>query len=111
MDLYRNLKPGDESEGELVRTGRIASFSAIVIVMVVAEPLLGNFSQAFQYIQDFTGFFTPGVCALFVLGFLWPKTTAMGALLAALARPCSRSRSSWRGPSCSSSTDRPQRGQ
>ena len=59
MDLYRNFKPGEESEGELVRTGRIASFSAIVIAMILARPLLGNFPQAFQYIQEFTGFFTP----------------------------------------------------
>jgi len=84
MDLYRNFKPGEESEGELVRIGRTVSFSAIVIAMIVAKPLLGNFSQAFQYIQEFTGFFTPGVCALFLLGFFWPNTTAMGALLTAL---------------------------
>ena len=84
MDLYRNFKPGLEPEGELVRVGRIASFSAIVIAMIVARPLLGNFSQAFQYIQEFTGFFTPGVCALFLLGFFWPKTTSAGALLTAL---------------------------
>jgi SSS family solute:Na+ symporter len=84
MDLYRNFKPGVEPEGELVRVGRIASFSAIVIAMIVARPLLGNFSQAFQYIQEFTGFFTPGVCALFLLGFFWPRTTSVGALLTAL---------------------------
>jgi SSS family solute:Na+ symporter len=84
MDLYRHFKPGEESEGELVRTGRIASFTAIIIAMLVARPLLGNFSEAFQYIQEFTGFFTPGVCALFLLGFFWPKTTANGALFTAL---------------------------
>jgi len=84
MDLYRNFKPGAEPERELVRVGRIASFSAIVIAMILARPLLGNFSQAFQYIQEFTGFFTPGVCALFLLGFFWPKTTSLAALLTAL---------------------------
>ncbi len=84
MDLYRNFKKGEQSEEELVLTGRIASFSAIVIAMIVARPLLGNFSQAFQYIQEFTGFFTPGICALFLLGFFWPNTTAIGALLTAL---------------------------
>jgi SSS family solute:Na+ symporter len=84
MDLYRHFKPGVESERELVRTGRIVSFTAIVIAMVLAQPLLGNFPEAFQYIQEFTGFFTPGVCALFLLGFFWPKTTSMGALLAAV---------------------------
>ncbi|MEJ2274861.1 MAG: sodium/solute symporter, partial [Woeseiaceae bacterium] len=84
MDLYRNFKSGEESEGELVRVGRIVSLSAIIIAMILARPLLGNFPQAFQYIQEFTGFFTPGVCALFLLGFFWPKTTANAALLTAL---------------------------
>jgi SSS family solute:Na+ symporter len=84
MDLYRNFKSGEESEGELVRTGRIVSFSAIIIAMMLAKPLLGNFKEAFQYIQEFTGVFTPGVCALFLRGFFWPNTTALGALLTAL---------------------------
>ncbi len=84
MDLYRHLKPGVERERELVTTGRIASFTAIVIAMVVARPLLGNFPEAFQYIQEFTGFFTPGVCALFLLGFFWSRTTSNGALTTAL---------------------------
>ena len=59
-------------------------FVALIIAMIVAKPLLGNFDQAFQYIQEFTGFFTPGICALFVLGMFWKKTTANGGLLAAL---------------------------
>ena len=84
MDLYRHITAREDSEATLVRAGRIASLSAIIIAMVVAQPLLGNFPEAFQYIQEFTGFFTPGVCALFLLGFFWPQTTSMGALLAAL---------------------------
>ncbi len=84
MDLYRHLRHDDVSEHQLVVVGRLVSFSAIIIAMVVAKPLLGNFKEAFQYIQEFTGFFTPGVCALFLLGFFWPKTTANGALATAI---------------------------
>ena len=62
----------------------MVSLAALVIAMIVAKPLLGNFDQAFQYIQEFTGFFTPGICALFVLGMFWKRTTANGGLLAAL---------------------------
>ena len=51
MDLYRHITPTEDSEASLVRTGRIASFTAIVIAMLVAQPLLGNFPEAFQYIQ------------------------------------------------------------
>lgn len=84
MDIYRHYGGKEHTEHELVRTGRIASFSAIVIAMIIAKPLLGQFPQAFQFIQEFTGFFTPGVCALFLLGFFWKKTTANAALLTAL---------------------------
>jgi SSS family solute:Na+ symporter len=84
MDVYRHHGGKEHSEHQLVRTGRIASFSAIVIAMILARPLLGKFDQAFQYIQEFTGFFTPGVCALFLLGFFWPRTSANGALATAI---------------------------
>ena len=56
----------------------------MIIAMIVAQPLLGQFDQAFQYIQEFTGFFTPGVCALFLMGIFWKQTTADGALAMAL---------------------------
>lgn len=85
MDLYRHLGNGQRSEGHLVMVGRLASFSALAVATVVAKPLLGQFDQAFQYIQEFTGFFTPGVVALFLLGIFWKLTTANGALAAALA--------------------------
>ena len=84
MDLYRHFSNSEKSERQLVTVGRSVSFSAIIIALIVAKPLLGNFTQAFQYIQEFTGFFTPGVCALFLLGFFWKKTTANGALATAI---------------------------
>ena len=84
MDVYRHLGEGVKSEKHLVTVGRIVSFAALVIAMIVARPLLGQFDQAFQYIQEFTGFFTPGVCALFLMGIFWKKTTSAGALGMAL---------------------------
>ena len=56
----------------------------MIIAMIVARPLLGNFDQAFQYIQEFTGFFTPGIVAIFLLAIFWKRTTANGALGAAI---------------------------
>lgn len=84
MDMYAHFKPADTSQKHLVSVGRIVSFSAMVIAMLVARPLLGNFDQAFQYIQEFTGFFTPGIVAIFLLAIFWKKTTANGALGAAI---------------------------
>jgi len=84
MDIYRHLGKGKKSETQLVTVGRLVSISAMIVALIVARPLLGNFKQAFQYIQEFTGFFTPGVCGLFLLGFFWKKTTANGALATAI---------------------------
>ncbi len=84
-----DLLPAMVSEGWLeknrVSAGRGVSVVAMLIAMVTAQPLLGNFDQAFQYIQEFTGFFTPGIVAIFLLGMFWEKTTATAALLAAVA--------------------------
>ncbi len=80
MDLYRHFSNHKHSEAQLVTIGRLVSITAMIIAMIVAQPLLGQFTQAFQYIQEFTGFFTPGVCALFGMGMFWSRTTANGAL-------------------------------
>jgi SSS family solute:Na+ symporter len=84
MDMYRHFRPQGTSEKHLVLIGRSVALTAMVTAMIVARPLLGNFDQAFQYIQEFTGFFTPGIVAIFLLGFFWKKTTANGALGAAV---------------------------
>lgn len=88
MDIYRHFKPNTD-EGRLVFIGRLVAVLAIAIAMIVAKPLLGQFDQAFQYIQEFTGFFTPGIVALFLLGIFWKKATAGVAWLLRLVRSCS----------------------
>ena len=48
-----------------------------------ARPLLGNSDQAFQFIQEFSGFFTPGITVILLLGLFW-KPTEAGAIVAAI---------------------------
>jgi SSS family solute:Na+ symporter len=84
MDVYRPLRP-KTSQQHLVRVGRITAVVALIVAAVSAKPLLGSFDQAFQYIQEFTGFFTPGICVIFLLGMFWERCTATGALVAAIA--------------------------
>lgn len=82
MDIVAHLSK--RSEHQLVNVGRITSMTALVIAVIIARPLLGSLESAFQYIQEFTGFFTPGVVAIFLLAFFWKRTTANGALAAAI---------------------------
>lgn len=74
-----------DEEQRLVRVGRIAAVVSIVLAILTARPLLGNFDQAFQYIQEFTGFLTPGITVIFLLGLFWKPATEAGALTAGIA--------------------------
>lgn len=95
LDLYAKFR-GVKSEAEdaeakageerhLVLVGRVASAVAIVIAMIMARPLLGGLEQAFQYIQEFSGFVTPGITVIFVLGLFWRGATEAGALVGAVS--------------------------
>ena len=83
LDIYKHLRK-DADEAHLVRTGRAAAAVAVLLAALTAKPLLGRFDQAFQYIQEFTGFFTPGICVIFLLGMFWRRTTTAAALAAAI---------------------------
>jgi SSS family solute:Na+ symporter len=83
LDLYNKMgKPKDERN--LVNVGRIAAVVSIILAIASARPLLGSFDQAFQYIQEYTGFFTPGIVVIFMLGLFWKRATEEGALAATI---------------------------
>jgi SSS family solute:Na+ symporter len=83
MDIYRSIV-AEARQKNLVIVGRTVAVTAMIVAMISARPLLGKFDQAFQYIQEFTGFFTPGIVVIFILGMFWKKTTPLGALAAAI---------------------------
>src|SRR5690606_1935530 len=59
----------------------------VIISMVVASivaPALRTLDQAYQFIQGYVGFISPGVLVIFLLGFFWRRATATAALVAAL---------------------------
>ncbi|HBB93740.1 MAG: sodium/glucose cotransporter [Bacteroidetes bacterium GWF2_49_14] len=80
MDIYKTYIRKNSTDVNLVKVGRIASFTALIIAVIAAKPLLGSLDQAFQFIQEFTGFITPGVCAIFLFGLFWKRTTSNAAL-------------------------------
>lgn len=82
LDVYKNFFDENASEKKQVRVGRITAIIAFIVAAIVA-PALRELDQAFQYIQEYTGFVSPGVFAIFVFGFFWKKTTSNAALTAA----------------------------
>jgi SSS family solute:Na+ symporter len=83
LDVYAKARPG-QSEKQLVAVGRVTAIVAVIIGILTAKPLLGGAEQAFQFIQEFTGFFTPGIVVIFILGMFWKRATTAGALTAAI---------------------------
>ncbi len=96
LDLYAKTKhvqtraedgrdpDGKRMEKHLVFVGRTVAVTSIVIALIVVRPLLGQSQQAFQYIQEFTGFFTPGITVMFLLGLFWKRANEAGAIVAAV---------------------------
>ncbi len=82
LDIYKSLISPSAGEKKLVSVGRAAALLSMLIAMPVAFSLQ-RLDQAFQFIQEFTGFISPGALAIFVLGIFWKKANASGALAAA----------------------------
>jgi SSS family solute:Na+ symporter len=83
LDIYKKYFNKDASEKSLVRTGRVAVVVAMVIAGIVA-PALRSLDQAYQFVQEYVGFISPGVLSIFLLGFFWKKSTSKAALTSAI---------------------------
>ncbi len=79
MDIYRHVRP-QTKEHQLVIVGRITAVTAILIGTLVA-PALKTLDQAFQYIQEYTGFVYPGLMVVYALGLFWRQMTSNAALM------------------------------
>jgi len=82
LDVYKNKINTEATDKKLISIGKITIAIALLVAVVVA-PFLGiDKKGGFQYIQEYTGFVSPGVFAMFILGFFWKKTTSNAALFA-----------------------------
>lgn len=82
LDIYKNTLNKGASEKNLVWVGRLAVVGAMLIAIIVA-PMLGiDRKGGFEFIQEYTGFVSPGIFAMFIMGFFWKRTTASAAMFA-----------------------------
>ena len=85
MDIYKKYINQDADDKKLVTTGRLTSLCALIIAAIAVKPLLGNLDQAFQYIQEYSGFIYPGIITVFGLGLLWKRASGKAAVWTAIA--------------------------
>jgi SSS family solute:Na+ symporter len=82
LDIYQKRLHPNVSEQKMVWIGRMTVIVSMLLAIVIA-PLMGiDKKGGFQYIQEYTGFVSPGILAMFLLGFFWKKTTSSAAMFA-----------------------------
>jgi SSS family solute:Na+ symporter len=84
LDIYHKYFNRAASEQKIVKVGRWAVIVSMFLGAIVARKL-GFLDQAYQFIQEYVGFITPGVVVIFMLGLFWKRTTSTAALSAAIA--------------------------
>ncbi|OAZ03826.1 sodium:solute symporter family transporter [Flavobacterium succinicans] len=84
LDIFKKKINTEASEKQLVRVGKITVVVAMLVAAVIA-PFLGiDKKGGFEFIQEYTGFVSPGIFAMFILGFFWKKTSSNAALFATI---------------------------
>jgi solute:Na+ symporter, SSS family len=84
LDIYKPyLHPGVD-EKKIVWIGKLAIVIAMGIAVFLAPRMGIGEKGGFQYIQEYTGFVSPGIFAMFFLGFFWKRTTSNAALFATI---------------------------
>ena len=82
LDIYKKYINTNSTEKQLVSVGRLAVVGAMVLAIAIA-PFMGiDKKGGFEFIQEYTGYVSPGIFALFILGFFWKRTTSNAALFA-----------------------------
>jgi solute:Na+ symporter, SSS family len=82
LDIYKEIFNKSASEKQIVNVGRVVVIVSMILAIIIS-PFLGiDKKGGFQFIQEYTGFVSPGIFAMFLLGFFWKKTTANAALFA-----------------------------
>ena len=87
LDIYKRYINKDAEEKKLVIVGRLAILAAIIFSVVLTwNDALGIGGEGgFTFIQKYTGFFSPGVFAMFILGMFWKRTTGSAAVAGVIA--------------------------
>lgn len=84
MDIYKKFINKTASEKKLVNVGRLTSLASLIIALLAVYPIMGGADQAFQIIQEYSGFVYPGVVVIFGLGLLWKRASGVAAVVTAI---------------------------
>ena len=84
LDIYKKVFNTGASEKKLVAVGKLSVVVAMLLGVLIAPHLGIDKKGGFEFIQEYTGFVSPGIFAMFILGFFWKRTTSSAALFATI---------------------------
>ncbi len=84
IDIYKQYINKSASETKLVSVGRITSVCALILALIAVYPIMGGADQAFQVIQEYSGFVYPGIVVIFGMGLLWKRASSTAAVVTAI---------------------------
>ena len=86
LDIYKKYFEKDADDRKLVWVGRLAIVASMLLAIALTwNDLLGiGGAGGFTFIQKYTGFISPGVFAMFLLGMFWKRTTGAAAVAGVL---------------------------
>lgn len=82
LDIYKKIYNKDADEKQVVKVGRQVVVVAMIIAIVISNFLGIDKKGGFQFIQEYTGFVSPGVFSMFIMGFFWKRTNSSAAMFA-----------------------------
>ena len=87
LDIHKKYIQKEAGEKQQVNIGRLAVFAAMLLaVLFTWNDVLGiGGVGGFTYIQKYTGFISPGVFAMFILGMFWKRTTGTAAIVGVIS--------------------------
>jgi SSS family solute:Na+ symporter len=82
LDIHKKYFNKDADEKSMVNIGRLTVVASMIIAVIFTwKDTLGIGGEGgFTFIQKYTGFISPGVFAMFILGMFWKRTTGAAAI-------------------------------
>jgi SSS family solute:Na+ symporter len=83
LDVYKKYINKEADEQKMVWIGRMTILAALFLSILLTwkDALNIGGTGGFTYIQKYTGFISPGVFAMFLLGMFWKRTTGAAAVV------------------------------
>jgi SSS family solute:Na+ symporter len=84
LDIFKKKIDVNASEKKMVMVGKLTVLAAMLLAVIIAPHLGIDKKGGFEFIQEYTGFVSPGIFAMFILGFFWKKTSSNAAMFATI---------------------------